>query len=211
MKRLMTMALVVLMAGTALAQFENSMGVFFVEDELTQQNTNMDTEAGVDFNMYLAVINTTLNFVGGYECSIAATDDLIVLGWGGPDSFWEEGEYAYPDGFSYGGFNFGDNFNHLVGYSFPVPTGGVSAVLSKMRVMYMGSSTVELTMGPSEPSSVGGAGPAIANGIDPDDLVVCTYTSGPDLGGLVGTLNGAGIEFPVATETQSWSNVKSLF
>ena len=64
---------------------------------------------------------------------------------------------------------------------------------------------------PSSPSSVGGVGPAMANGVNPDDLVACTYTSGPNQGGLVATFNGAGIEFPVATEAHSLSSVKALF
>lgn len=212
MKRLMTMFLVVLMAGTAFAQFENSMGVFFVQDELIQENTNFNPEPGVEFEMYVAVINTTLNFIGGYEAGMSLSDaSVAILGWAGPDAMWEEGAYVYPDGFSYGGTNFGDSTNHLVGYAFPLPTQGVEAVLAKMRMVYFGSGTVEIAMGPSEPSSVGGAGPAIANGLNPEDLVICTYTSGPDNGGLVGTLNGVGIEFPVATETQSWTGIKSLF
>ena len=66
-------------------------------------------------------------------------------------------------------------------------------------------------MGPSVPSSVGGAGPAIADGANPDILVVCNYTSGPGYDGLVATLFGAGIDFPVSTESRSLSDVKALF
>jgi hypothetical protein len=213
MRRLMTMALVILMAGSAFAQIENSMGIFFDPDSLTPANTNFNPEAGVEFEAYVCVLNTTVNFIGAYECGINIVGDgLFILGLAGPDAEWIDGEYVYPDGFSYGGTNFGGSFtNHLLGYQFPLPTGGVEAVLSKMRMLYTGTGTVEMFMGPSEPSSFGGEGPGLADGIDPTQLVLCTYTSGPNMGGLVATLNGAGIEFPVATESQSWSNVKSLF
>lgn len=212
MRNLLTFALVLVMAGSALAQLPNSMGIFFAEDEFTPATTNFDPEPGVSFEMYVAIINTTVNFVGAYECGIEVSDpSLFILGWGGPDAIWEGGEYVYPDGFSYGGLNFGDNFNHIAGFQYPLPTNGESTVLSKMQVLFSGTSLVEFFMGPSEPSSVGGAGPAITNGLDPEEIILCNLTSGPEFGGLVGTLNGQGIDFPVAAETQSWSGVKALF
>ena len=212
MKTLLTLTLVVLLAGSAMAQFPNSMGIFFDENDFAAANTNFNPNGTDQFEAYLVVVNPTLGFVGGYECSLAISDPaVVVLGWGGPDAFWNEGSYAYPEGFTHGGTNFGDYYNHVVGYAIPLMTYGNSAVLSKLRLEYMGTDMVEIMMGAANPSSVAGAGPAMANGIDPNDLVVCTYTSGPDFGGLVATLNGAGIEFPVATEGHSWSGVKALF
>lgn len=212
MKTLMTVALMIILAGTALAQPENSMGIFFSSDEFTAANTNLDTTPGQEIEAYIVAVNPTFVFVAAYEVGLEISDaSVFVLGLAGPDATWDSGAYVYPDGFSYGGTNFGDATNQLVGYTYPVPTYGTSVVLGKMRMLYTGQSTVEFSMGPSTPSSVAGAGPAMANGVNPDDLVACTYTSGPDQGGLVATFNGAGIEFPVATEAHSLSSVKALF
>jgi len=212
MRTLMTMVLMVVLAGSALAQMENSMGIFFDEADFTPETTNFDTTPGEEIEAYIVAVNPTFIYIAAYECSIDIGDaGVFVLGLGGPDATWDSGAYVYPDGFSYGGTNFGDYNNQLVGFAYPVPTYGVAAVLGKMRMLYTGTSTVDFRMGPSSPSSVDGAGPALANGVNPDDLVACTYTSGPDQGGLVATFNGTGIQFPVATEAHSWSGVKSLF
>ncbi|MEZ4386499.1 MAG: hypothetical protein R3D98_02765 [Candidatus Krumholzibacteriia bacterium] len=212
MRTLIMVALVVLLAGTAFAQLENSMGVFFDDASFIPGTTNLNVEPGTEFEMYIVLLNPTVISVAAYECSLEISDPgVFVLGLAGPDATWDSGVYTYPDGFSYGGTNFGDYTNHLFGFQFAVPTYGVAAVLSQMRLLNTSSSTVEIRMGASSPSSVNGAGPAIANGLNVDDIILCTYTSGPDMGGLVATLNGQGIEFPVATEAQSWRGVKSLF
>ena len=197
MKTLLTMALVLLMAGTAFAQLENSMGVFFSDTEFTEANTNFDAAMNVPFAAHIVLMNPTQAAIGGYECSLAVSSSLLALSVGGPN----------------GWTNFGDNFNHLVGYTSPLPSPG-DVVFATFSLMYMVDGIAsDMFMGPSVPSSVDDAGPAIADGANPDLLIVCNYTSGPDMGGIVATLHGDGIEFPggVATENQSWSGVKSLF
>lgn len=71
-------------------------------------------------------------------------------------------------------------------------------------------------MGPATLSSVYDVGPAILDGADVDNVIVCHDTSGPNRfgAGLVATLNGDGIEFYVpciATQARSFSSVKALF
>ena len=202
MKTLLTLTLVVLMAGSAFAQLDNSMGIFFVDSdyhvpENAQANTNFDTGAA-PFNGYICMVGTTMFSIAAYEVGIEITDPgVFLLSVDGPN----------------GWTNFGDNTNHLVGFMTPVPCQAGYCVLSTIQFLYSGAETVEMLMGPSDPSSVEGAGPALADGANVDIVYVCNYTSGEELGGLVATLNGGGIQFPdvIATETQSLSSVKALF
>lgn len=196
MKTLLTLTMVVLLAGSAFAQMDDSMGLFFGTD-LLEADTNIDPVAYEPFDAYVALLNPTLGFIGGYEVGITMDDpSVLVLSVTGPN----------------GWTNFGDNLNHLCGYGTPVMTGGVSVILSTLNLMCSTPAPLDIFMGPSVPSSVEDAGPAVADGTDPNNLVVCTYSSGPDFGGIVATFFGPGIVFPpVATETASWSGVKALF
>lgn len=197
MKTLLTLTMVVLLAGSAFAQLDNSMGLFFGTD-LLEADTNIDPAVSTPFDAYVALLNPTLGFIGGYEVGITLNDpSLLVIAVAGPN----------------GWTNFGDNLNHLCGYGTPVMTGGVSTILSTLTMMHLAPAPSDVFMGPSVPSSVEGAGPAVADGTDPNVLIICTYSSGPDFGGLVATFMGEGIEFPpgVATENASWSGVKALF
>jgi hypothetical protein len=194
MKLLIVTSLVLLVAVSASAQLENSIGMFFSESEFTRDNTNYDPVVGTPFDAWTVLLNPTVGSVGGYEASFAVDPSLIALAVDGPN----------------GWTNFGSQYNHLVGYQTPVITGG-DAVLGHFLFIYLVPTPSDIFMGPSSPSSVGGAGPAIADGGNPDILLVCNYTSGPGFGGLVATLNGAGIDFPVATQERTLSDVKALF
>ncbi|MBD3220169.1 hypothetical protein GF314_02925 [bacterium] len=193
MKKLLALALVAMMATVAVAQpgnsEENMMGMFFSETDFTDENTNFDP-VGAPFNGYVVLLNTTVETVGGYELGIAVSDPTVfVLAVTGPN----------------GWTNFGDNLNHLVGYQVPLPAGDVGTVLATVNMLYSGTDLVTFAFGPSEPSSIPGY-PVIADGANPDDLYACPLTN--EDAGYVATLNGDGV---TATETSSWTNVKSLF
>jgi len=198
MKHLLTALLVLLIATTASAQFvDNTMGMFFSPDEFVVENTNFDT-AGAPFQAYIVLLNGNMVAVGAYEVGIEISDpSVFILGASGP-SGWT---------------NFGDNLNHLAGYTVPLPLPSGDAVLCTLDLLYTGVDTVEIFFGPSEPSSVDGAGPAVADGVNPDILYVCEYTSGSTHDGLVATLNGEGIDGGgcPAVEMQTLSGVKALF
>jgi len=196
MKTLLTMTLVLLMAGTAFAQLENSMGIFFAEGDFSEAATNIDT-AAAPFNAYVCLIEGQMVSIGGYEVGMSISDPAVfVLAVTGPN----------------GWTNFGGNLNHLCGYTTPLVSSSGQFVLSTMNILQSVANPADMFMAPSEPSSVDGAGPAIADGANPDVLYTCNYTSGPDMGGIVATFNGAGIQFPgVATEAHSLSSVKALF
>ncbi|MBD3220172.1 hypothetical protein GF314_02940 [bacterium] len=199
MKTLITLSLAVLLAGTAVAQGTNAMGMFFDSADFTSETTNVDIASGLQATGYIVLMNPAVDSIGGYELGVTLSDEasLVPLSVTGPN----------------GWTNFGDNLNHLCGYQTPLEYSGSAAVLAQINFLFIGTATIEITYGASEPSSVDGAGPAIANGENPDDLIVCEYSTCPEFEGLVATVNGDGVELcdVVATETQSWSSVKSLF
>jgi hypothetical protein len=201
MKTLLTVILTLLIAGSAFAQLPNSMGVFFSDADLSEANTNANPTANVPFDAYIALLNTEVITVGGYECGLTAPGTLLALAADGPNGWTNFG---------------GSNWNHLCGFMVPVPayqTG--DAVLGHLQLMYLSTDAANIVMGPATPSSFNNEGPGIADGANPDWLILCPYTSGPDwpILGEVATLHGAGITFPesVATQNQSWTGVKALF
>ena len=199
MKTLLTIMLTLLVAGSAFAQLPNSMGVFFSDADFTEANTNADPAMATPFNAYIAILNTEVITVGGYECGLTAPASLIALTATGPNGWLNFG---------------GSNWNHLVGFQVPVPADADgNALLSTIQMMYTAADPADIVMGPATPSSFNYEGPGIADGANPDWLILCNYTSGPDEGGLVATLFGSGITFPggVATENHSWTGVKALF
>lgn len=211
MKTLLTLTLVVLMAGSAFAQLDNSIGIFFVDEgfenpDNAAENTNFDPTIFSPYNAYVCLVGATMFSVGAYEVGIEISDDsnILISAVGGPN----------------GWTNFGQNLNHLAGYMTPVPCSAGYAVLSTITLVYTSDSApaepISFYMGPAFPSSVDEEGPAIADGANVDIVYVLNYTSGPSGVGVLGevaTLFGDGITFPggVATEAHSLSSVKALF
>jgi hypothetical protein len=199
MKSLLTICLVVLLAGTAVAQAPNCMGLFFSDVNFTNETTNVDLGSGLSDAAYIVLLNPTVDSIAAYEVGIDIAglgSQLFVTSVNGPN----------------GWTNFGGPTNHLCGYQEPLLLDG-GTVLATVNILSLTSETVNFVFGPSDPSSVDDAGPALADGDDPTNLITCTYTSCPELGGLVATINGDGIELcdVVATESQSWTAVKALF
>jgi hypothetical protein len=189
MKKLLALALVVMVAGGALAQDteSNMMGMFFAEPYVSE-NTNLNT-AAAPFNAFVVLLNASVELVGGYEVGIAISDPTVfVLSVVGPN----------------GWTNFGSNTNHLAGYATPLPAEADGTVLSVMNMLYTGGQEVQISFGEATPPSIPGA-PVIADGSNPDILISCNLTSD---GGYVATLNGDGV---VATEAHTLTGVKALF
>ena len=195
MKKLLALALVAMMAGGATAQVQNGMGIFFNDSVFDETTTTVAPAVNVPFDMYLVLIAAEFSTIGGYECGIEfSVPGTLILAVGG----------------SNGWTNFGDNTNHLVGYTvprLPVDPDG-TAVLATLNVMRQDADAVDISLGPADPSSVGGAGPAIADGGDPDILRTCHLTTDAVSPGVVANFNGVGI---VATESSTLTDVKALF
>lgn len=192
MKKLLALAVVALMAGAAFAQ--PGMGVFFATDSFTDSDTNKETTMSVPFEAYVVVLASPVSTIGAYECGLTVSDpSVFILNVSGPN----------------GWTNFGAPLNHLCGYQNPVVADIDSdyAVLATIQMMQTVVGPADITMGPADPSSVGGAGPAITDGTNPENLITCVLTNG-GADNVVATLNGDGI---VATEPHSLSAVKALF
>ena len=190
MKKLLALALVAVIATGALAQDDpNMMGMFFDAAAFNDDSTNMPAAPSTPFNAYVVLLNSTVETIGAYEVGITVEGSLdpFVLSLTGPNGFT----------------NFGANLNHLAGYQTPVVAGD-AVVLSTMLMMVLTPETYTVAFGASDPSSVDGDHPAVANGDNPDELIACDTYSFP----FVATINGDGV---VATEAHSLSSVKALF
>jgi hypothetical protein len=200
-----TLAITMACAAHAERHLMNSMGMFFSDDDFYEQNTNIDTNslAGTapdPFEAHIVVLECDFDSIAAYEVGISFDRKVIVLDEWGPN----------------GWTNFGSPTNQLVGYQTPLPVPYGGAVLATLSILYLGSETVNVDFGPSDPSSVEGDGPAIANGADPTELLTCNYTSNQWLHpeGHVATINGNGIQFywnKAQVDHRSWSELKSLF
>ena len=200
MKKLLALALVALMAGGALAQSseENMMGMFFTND-LAAIDANMGEMPHPDTNFphtfapffgYIVLLYPTVDSVAAYEVGISISDPTVfLLNVSGPN----------------GWTNFGSPTNHIAGFATPVPCTDVGAVLQTINMLYTGTGMVTIAFGAADPSSFGGEGPGVADGANPENLILCPLTS--DVG-YVATINGDGV---VATEEHSYSAVKALF
>jgi hypothetical protein len=188
MKKLLALALVVMVAGGALAQTteDNMMGMFFAEPFVSETTNHVNTFA--PFPGYVVLLNPTVESVGGYEVGISMPATVFVLGVTGPN----------------GWTNFGSATNHLAGYQVPLPVAEGGTVLSTLNMLYTGTDIIYIGFGEATPPSIPGV-PVIANGANPDDLIACNLTSD---GGFVATINGPGV---IATEDYSLTGVKALF
>jgi hypothetical protein len=192
MRFILSLALAGLMAGAAFAQFGDDpmIGMFFSDTVFTSETTNYDT-GGTAFPGYVVLLNSPVEYVGGYEVGIGFSDpSIFVLDCVGPNGWTNYGSYT----------------NQLCGYQQPLLSGvGGDVVLCTMTLLYSGGQYVEISFGPADPSSFGGEGPGVSDGEAPDLLYLCGYTNDS---GVVATLNGEGV---VAARRSTFSAVKSLF
>jgi hypothetical protein len=206
MNKLLALMLVALMAGGVFAQDnDNTVGLFFSDDiaaivaaddpsnpddEAFHPATNFDNDFAA-FNGYLVLLYPTVESVAAYELGLSfAPEEPFILNVSGPN----------------GWTNFGNSTNHLCGYQTPLPAGPDGGmVLSTLNMLYTGTASVEISITPSDPESIPGV-PAIADGNDPTILLPMQLVNNNF--GYQATINGEGT---VATESHSWSNVKSLF
>ena len=192
MKKLLALTFVVMVAGGALAQDDNMMGMFFAEPFVSENTNFVNTFS--PFDAYVVLLNPTVESVGGYEVGIGmGAAPPFVLGVTGPN----------------GWTNFGGNMNHLVGYTEPLPQIEGGTVLATMNMLYTGTDVIAVHYGPSDPPSIPGV-PVIADGTNPDILIACNLVgdSEGDFPDVVATINGGGV---VATENHTLSGVKALF
>jgi hypothetical protein len=195
MKKLLALACVALMAGTAVAQIPG-MGLFFSDTEFTDENTN-STAIGSPTNAYIVLLNSPYQTILAYEVGITISNEAAVF----------VTAVSGPNGWT----NFGSNTNHLCGYQTPLIVDGAeqdnAVVLATMALLNTTVDQVDISFGPASPSSFDGLYPGIANGADPTQLA-WAFSAGGESPGLVATFNGPGV---TATESRSLSSIKALF
>jgi hypothetical protein len=219
MKKLLALALVLMVAGGAMAQApfdyvacEYRMGLFpsstAGDFEITQAGTNYDYTAGVMYNMNLVIFSCP-EMVSAYELNMT----------GLPASVFATG-FNPPAGS--GWINIGTLTMHIAAYGFPQPNPDGVIYLGAWQLLPTAPGlTFEVNLGPSVPSSVSDTGIGLVVG---GELWRANYSnwdySGcpgewtqPAAGVPSATANGIGIvlEGEVAVESMSLSNVKALF
>lgn len=192
MKSLLALALVAVMAGSALADAPE-VGLYFSNTEFTQETVNFAAPLATPFSAYIALTMSDLTSVGAYEVGIShdGGSALLITGASGPN----------------GWTNFGNNLNHLAGYQTPLPVNENGTVLGQVDMLLLSPSTVVFTMhGANPPSVPGHDGPVLADGQNSSNLVVCWTPAGAP-NGEVASLNGE----VVAVEQNTLTGVKALF
>lgn len=194
MKTLTILLMLSLTISMAHAQWddENMMGLFFSDTEFSDATTNYDTTPA-PFNCYIVVLNPLVASIAGYEVGITVSDPTVFV-------LVTTGDYGWT--------NFGDAWNHLVGFGTPLPVVDNAAVVCTMQWLYPGTAEVTIAFHHATPPSIPGwEGMVIANGVNPDELIPCVTPWG-EMNGIVATLNGV---CGPGVEKASLSGVKALF
>jgi hypothetical protein len=143
------------------------------------------------FTVHMTLHDPSVFSVAGYEVGIVVPADVLVLDSSGPE----------------GWINFGDHWNHLVGFTTPVPTFGQPVtVLGQLDCLGLAYNPLPpwISYAAASPPSVPGHdGPVIADGVDPDHLIACGYVNGASEVFFIGYIT--------AVEPRHWTGVKALF
>ncbi len=220
MKKLLALALVLMVAGGAMAQtpynYEGCayrLGVFFSASnstfEVNNASTNFDYTPFTPFFMHLVMIDCPEQ-LSAYEMQISGVPAAGFL------ATWE----MVPGS---GWINIGTATNHIAAFGFPQPNPAGVTRLGAWNLININGQTVpfNLAIGPSVPSSIANDGPAIVvagelwrTNFTPGTHSGCQVDLAPgDFPELVGSVFGDGIELEViiATQAKSLTGVKALF
>ncbi len=184
-------------------QGANSLGVYLAPDCETNCG---DVVSGVPFSLYFMLANPTQDSMAGFEFSYyydpePASPPFVLDAELPPNAL-----------------NIGDNSNFIVGLGTPLVLDGDCNLLVTLTVLatVVPEDGTCIMVGPASPSSISGA-PVYDDGQDFSILVPMTFsTYDPDNGWDTdpdGFICAAtfGCPGPVATEPQTFGNVKSLF
>ncbi len=187
MKRLLSLALVLVLAGGVMAQ--DNFGMYrMVDGEYANYVMIDELTPGASLDLYITLHDPSIFSVGGFEVGIDMPDFAFVT-----------------DADLRDGINFGGAFtNLLVGYTAPIPAQEDVIVLATLVTTVGEPAPGVCTMhGANPPSIPGHDGPVIANGANPDELIPCGYVDG--------TADVFLFSEVVAVETATYSGVKALF
>ncbi len=207
MKTLARFVICILLAGPAFAIIDdgtNSLGAYF--DPNGEQPPCFTPTPATPFHVYWILANSPFENLGGFEFAWAIVPELVpapmVL------------DLALPPN----ALNIGDNYNLIVGLGSGLIT-SEATTLATYTLMTIGpTSSNFVTVGPATPASI--PGHAVSgtfdntNAIAPmnfstvDDVNVIIDDTGWVVPGVAGFNCPGG---PIAAESATWSNVKTLF
>ncbi len=163
MRRVACVALVaLLLSSAAFAQNDNMIGMFFTND-LAAINDGIDAggphpdtnfpNTFTPFFGYIVLVNPTVDSVAAYECSLELSDpSVFLLGVTGPNGWTNFGSQHQPP-------------RWLPPHRCRAPRWDRAG--QRESAIHRHRPRSSSAFGPSEPSSFGPDGPAIANGADP--------------------------------------------
>jgi len=193
-----------LAAVTAVAQDEgiNSLGLFFDEDFTSNC---IDATPNIPFSMYWVLTGCTQESIGGFEFSWYLEPQVI------PAPFIVA--LTLPEG----ALNIGDNHNLVVGLGVPLIAEEHTLLATMDVLMTVVPDEQILVMAcPATLPSIPCA-PVFNDGADPGLLIPMTdSTDWPECGQDIGQdccipVGSIGCPGPIATEPQTWSDIKALY
>jgi hypothetical protein len=196
MKRLLFVALALVVAGSAVA--ENGFGLWRVVNEGAWNeywlNYLYDGEPAGNYDLYITIHERTMTSIAGFECGIDYPSNVLPTALSIPNS----------------GINAGDLADLLVGYNVPIVSSDLSFLVLATLQVYIDTTPPEASMisfrGARYWSIPGHDGPVVVDGADLDLLVACGYWWGDPQVFFINRFGG-----PIGTVDSTWSSVKSLF
>lgn len=206
MKRIVALFAICLWAGTSFALLDdgtNSLGAYFDADG----NVNCFAPApATPFNVYWILANPVAENLGGFEFAWAFAPEVVpapfILSVTLPPS----------------ALNIGTNTNLIVGLGGGlITTEATTLVTLNMMVLAPVNPETYITAGPATPASIPGHA-ATNDFANPADIVPMNFSTVDGVnviidenGWVVPGVAKMSCPGPVATETATWSNVKTLF
>lgn len=195
-------------AGFAQFDYQNMVGLYADATDLTDHT---GTSAGGLMSLYLVVTNPYLNYdndagtvfegtvpvenINGFEATVTVPAGMFAVG------------VTFPPG----GTNFATAPNLQVGYNGPNLVEDGVCVLAEISIVAGATADSHFYLNPlAIGSSIPGHMVVVANTGGTEQARTVGYPVSGDYANEVFTLNPTG-GGPVATETQSWGNVKSLY
>lgn len=203
-KLLVFLALTSLFATSAFAindSGDNSLGVYF---DVSEFNMNcVDFTAAVPFSMYFVMANCTEASIGGYEFAWAFDPEPV-------GQYFVLSTILPPNA-----LNIGDANNLIVGIGTPIPTEAATVLVEFSIMILVPGVAANITVGPSTPASIP-LNTAFVSG--ESDLLPMNYSTYDgefvildNQGWVRPGVGTVGCPAPIATEKESFGNVKSLF
>lgn len=185
--------LTIAFAGTAFAQVDSSTDMIGIY--LADGNLSATAAAGETLELHMIIENMTADSAAGFELKLVAEGPLFILG----------ASVAYPENAINASTTEGE---YVVGFGLPVLSIDNSLEIMSFSVVVADDATVgSLFIKPVYYASIAGA-PAYLGDVDTAQIIEMRQSTG-GADDAVFVVNS--VVIPVATETTSFDNLKSLY